>query len=388
MKILLVQQTPWDPRLGMSKVHHDLKLAFENMGHEVDYLDQNRLYPKGTNFYNQAVGKKTQGRIYDFLKKHSNEYDIIDANQRCIPYSKEELGFKGLLVFRSHGLPPLYTISENTALYKRMTTASLNVKSVSFKTRLGNFRRYLTKAEGEWALWGSIRSADVVHTLNQAEYDYLKEYGVPLDRLVLVPNGMDDGYIADGAALLNDHSVRNEISFIGSWTMRKGIVHLPEVLDSVSDIVERVNLLGTGGAAATVINSFPQIHQHKLKVHPHFDASALPGLLKSTKVGIFPSYVEGFGLAVIEHLALGIPVVAFDTPGPADILKPIDSSLVVKIGDIAAFNDKVREILSLSDEAYNHLRQACHNRALDFKNSLIACRFLDIYSQKFKDLGT
>ena len=39
---------------------------------------------------------------------HAGDFDVIDALQACAPFTKEDLGFDGLLVTRSTGLHPLY----------------------------------------------------------------------------------------------------------------------------------------------------------------------------------------------------------------------------------------------------------------------------------------
>lgn len=94
---------------------------------------------------------------------------------------------------------------------------------------------------------------------------------------------------------------------------------------------------------------------------------------------MFPSFAEGFGLAIVEQLALGIPVVAFDIPGPSDILKPIENSLIVPVGDINAMIERLNSLLSLSEEDYWKLAVKCIERAHDFKNEKIANQFIEIY---------
>ena len=59
----------------------------------------------------------------------------------------------------------------------------------------------------------------------------------------------------------------------------------------------------------------------------------LPGLLADCTVGAFPSYAEGFGLAVLEQLAAGIPTIAYDTAGPRDLLGGRLPELLVPKGD-------------------------------------------------------
>ncbi len=379
LKILLVLQTPWGTSLGMSKVHYELKKAYENMGHEVDYLDAMKIYPRGKKVINYIVGTKNiQERIFDFLKDNACKYDVIDANQRCVPYPKEKFGFKGKLIYRSHGLPPVYRIAEQHPLYKKMENRFKVNHKASLRSHIGNLKKYLMQGAGEWAFWDSIKYADIVHVLNRIEYDYLKAYGVPEEKLRLVPNGLDDEYIEKGRECINTISGRTEVSFVGSWTVRKGVDFLPEIADKLIDSVNAFNIIGTGGTKEAILTNFKR-SDIRINVYPYFHIKELPSILINTKVGIFPSFVEGFGLAIIEQLALGIPVIAFDIPGPAEILKPIDDTLIVPLGDVNGLIERINMLLSISDDSYRKIAEKCIARAQDFKNVKIAERFIEIY---------
>ena len=70
-----------------------------------------------------------------------------------------------------------------------------------------------------------------------------------------------------------------------------------------------------------------------------FRPEDLPTLLADCTVGAFPSYVEGFGLAVLEQLASGLPTVAYDTAGPRDLLASRLPDLLVPKGDDGLVHD-------------------------------------------------
>jgi glycosyltransferase involved in cell wall biosynthesis len=377
LKILLVLQTPWGTSLGMSKVHHDLKNEYEKFGHEVEYLDWNKLYPKGQNAYDKVFGSLYTERIFRYLRCNAHKFDIIDANFNCIPYSKSQYNFTGVVLYRSHGLQPLYRQIEQSAPYKRME--SFDIKKISIKTKLGNLYRFLQKKDGDYELFNSIKHADIVHALNLAEYNYFLDYGVPKEKIFLIPNGIPDDQLPPPNNLSTSPK-RKELSFVGAWTFRKGIKDLNDIIKQVQlqMSLDKVNLLG-GGQAFDPYSFFEMPLHPLLQFKPHFAQNELPELLKQTKVGIFPSYVEGFGLAILEQLALGIPVVAYDTPGPRDILQPLDEGLLIKSGDKMAFGNKVAEILRLTEERYVELSNKCRERAKVFRISTISQDFLKVY---------
>ena len=62
-------------------------------------------------------------------------------------------------------------------------------------------------------------------------------------------------------------------------------------------------------------------NDQQISCRPTFAAHDLPSLLADCAIGIFPSHVEGFGLAVLEQLAAGLPTIAYDVPGPRQILQ-------------------------------------------------------------------
>ena len=110
-----------------------------------------------------------------------------------------------------------------------------------------------------------------------------------------------------------------------------------------------------------------------------YQPSELPTLLSDCTAGAFPSYVEGFGLAVLEQLAAGIPTVAYDTAGPRDLLAKRLPNLLVPSGDIDRFASALCEILLLSPDAFAQLSRKGVATAAEFSWPEIARQTLDVY---------
>jgi len=71
--------------------------------------------------------------------------------------------------------------------------------------------------------------------------------------------------------------------------------------------------------------------------------------LAASDVYVLPSYREGFGTAVIEAEAMGVPVIVTDIPGPTDAMKKDVTGLVVKKGDAAELCDAMEKLYFSKD---------------------------------------
>jgi glycosyltransferase involved in cell wall biosynthesis len=91
-------------------------------------------------------------------------------------------------------------------------------------------------------------------------------------------------------------------------------------------------------------------------------------LLAGTRVCVFPSEKEGWGLTVIEANALGTPVVARDAPGLRDSIRHDETGLLVPANAKSEVNDYAEAIASLleEDDKAVALRRRCLEWAQQF----------------------
>lgn len=89
----------------------------------------------------------------------------------------------------------------------------------------------------------------------------------------------------------------------------------------------------------------------------------LTPLLSALDVYVAPSHSESFGLATLEAMSNGVPVVSTATDGAREMID--DTSLLVPIEDPIAIANMVNKLLSSSDEAHSmakHLRDSARSR--------------------------
>jgi glycosyltransferase involved in cell wall biosynthesis len=92
-------------------------------------------------------------------------------------------------------------------------------------------------------------------------------------------------------------------------------------------------------------------------------SSDVPSLLPGADVFVLPSLHEGLGIAAMEAMAAGLPVVASKVGGLPEIVDDGDTGLLVPPGDAAAFATALRRIAG--DPAWaQQLAQRGHARAL------------------------
>jgi len=96
---------------------------------------------------------------------------------------------------------------------------------------------------------------------------------------------------------------------------------------------------------------------------------------------VFPSWIEGFGLPVLEAMACGAPVIASDRGSIPEVAG--GAALLADPYDADAFARHVERALSDPGEA-RRLRELGFARAAQFSWHNAAQRTLDVYRQAFE----
>jgi len=89
------------------------------------------------------------------------------------------------------------------------------------------------------------------------------------------------------------------------------------------------------------------------------------GILRASKILCMPSLWEGYGLAAIEALALGTPVVSSDVGGLIDI---VDDSCGKRCKSIEEYIEEIKRLLT-DDNYYNKKRDGAFMKAKKMDNT-------------------
>lgn len=124
-------------------------------------------------------------------------------------------------------------------------------------------------------------------------------------------------------------------TFVGRITRDKGV---NELFAAAKTLLERHHdaylfLVGGMEMNKTVDSGLYQWSQDEQRVICCGYTTEVEKYLAASDVYVLPSYREGFGTAVVEAEAMGIPVIVTDIPGPTEAMVKDRTGLVVQKGD-------------------------------------------------------
>jgi glycosyltransferase involved in cell wall biosynthesis len=171
-------------------------------------------------------------------------------------------------------------------------------------------------------------------------------------RLEVIPSSVDlerfrpDGHGAEVRKMLGLQDKR-VLAFTGRLVPHKGIDALLRALPELPDDVALL-VVGRGPTLPDLTATARRLGvEDRIRFCPNVSDSDLPRFLHAADLFVFPSQnrLEGFGLAVAEAMAAGLPAVIADMPGVREVIEPGVEGLLVEPlipSDIAA---KVRILL-------------------------------------------
>lgn len=155
-------------------------------------------------------------------------------------------------------------------------------------------------------------------------------FGLPEDKLVMIPNGVDvNEYEKDANVDLSSFRMKfalpeeKIVLFVGRLVYEKGI-HV--LINAVPKILDKVNakfvIVGSGYMKESLSEIVKKIGlAHKVLFTGFLDDETLRNLQKCADVSVVPSLFEPFGIVALEAMAAKSPVVVSDSGGLSEIVE-------------------------------------------------------------------
>jgi glycosyltransferase involved in cell wall biosynthesis len=235
----------------------------------------------------------------------------------------------------------------------------------------------------------SRRALKYAHLLltvsNQAKYEIARYGQFDPNRIIYAPHApTPDFRRIDDPKMLADVRQRHKLTY--SFVLADGLKN-PAVL------IEAWRRLPTQSSAGRRIVFFarrpdvlPIVHQAvaageaELLIKP--SREDLIALYSMAEAFIFPSWIEGFGIPLLEAMVCGAPVIASNRGAIPEVLG--DAGLLADAEDAETFSQHIAAVLGSSDLA-GQLRERGFARAQQFSWHHTAQRILECYEQAVRD---
>lgn len=237
----------------------------------------------------------------------------------------------------------------------------------------------LVKAASFYVVVSLLRKADAIIAVSRFTAESLRRSGILNAKVFVSGNAVDTKFIEDFKSLRSAKIY--DAVFVGRISKEKGVFDLVEAWKKVVKAKSDAKLLIVGSG---------------LELEPLKNAVALSGLgrnvfvngrctdaelfrlLKQSKVFVFPSLFEGWGISVAEALACGLPVVAYDIPALREVFGKCKSVFLVPVKDIDGLASRILAILSRNSREHETLSFISRSYVKRFSWDKVASKDLEI----------
>tara|TARA_R110002126_G_scaffold110918_1_gene248361 strand:- start:74684 stop:75811 length:1128 start_codon:yes stop_codon:yes gene_type:complete len=189
-------------------------------------------------------------------------------------------------------------------------------------------------------------------------------------KLVTVRNWLSKSFIASSCAIEHKPDERIRFCFVG-WLVKEKGVH--ELFDAITILAKHYKFEFTFVGSGTLETELHEkIEQHNLSEYVHLTGWVSPDEVKTylnqSHVFVLPSEAEGFPIALLEAIALGLPAICTNVGAIADSLINDKNGYLLKNGKAESIAEAMACYLTTPGLVSHHSRESInifakqHNR--------------------------
>jgi glycosyltransferase involved in cell wall biosynthesis len=125
---------------------------------------------------------------------------------------------------------------------------------------------------------------------------------------------------------------------------------LAQALGSIGHLPWTMSVVGDGPARDEVQAQFAGLPADRIEWLGAIEPAAVPDVLYTGGIYVWPGYGEAYGVAYLEAQAAGLPVVAQDIAGVPEVVRDGRTGFLTPPGDGAAFASSIERLLARNDE--------------------------------------
>lgn len=309
---------------------------------------------------------------------------LIDKGIKVYSFGKGCNVYNPIFIFRLAKLMKNYDIvhTHNTApqLFAAIGSVLCSVVLCTTEHNTSNRRR-----DWKWYApidkWMYSRYSKVICISDSTEHnlrDFIKDTS---DKICTILNGINIAHYSQAVpidrSIISKHIERKVIAMVAGFRYQKDQETLIRAFKNLPEDYE-LWLVGDG-ERRSIIEQCIKDNKLEDRVLLLGIRSDIPSLLKSVDVVVQSSHWEGFGLAAVEGMAAGKPVIASDVEGLAQVVE--NAGLLFPLGDDKKLADIIKQLLE-DKSYYQQVATKCWERAqmFDIQN------MVDAYNEVYEEL--
>jgi glycosyltransferase involved in cell wall biosynthesis len=236
---------------------------------------------------------------------------------------------------------------------------------------------------------------DRVVALTESVKTEYKNLGIPDEKISIIPNGVSMQRFKNRGnreEIKKKHNLNGKtvLLTIGRNHPKKGYNLIPHILKEISENRDDVVwiIIGKGCTGMYSRGEIDNL-RGKIFLKEEIEAKAndssleipSPALIEyyqGADLFVFPSYIETFGMVLIEANASGLPVVTSDVPGCRDVVSDGYNGLLAEGGNYKMFAEKIKHIL-YDKSLYDRICSNLPEHVKQFEWGLIAREYRTLY---------
>lgn len=265
-------------------------------------------------------------------------------------------------VIHAHGFP-----SNIVAILSKLTTATSSLYTHhSYKPRLNH---------AEANIMGAVyRSFNRCTSVSKAACKAANRSINEKQRFIVVHNCIDWKFYKKSEQTSHNRTTPAHFIYIARFIPCKNHLILPQAVKKLNDTYGQrvvIHLVGDGELKQKFEHEISRLNiQDQFILHGSIAHEELPKLIASCHYGLFPAQIEGFGIAAVECMAKGLPVLAFDNELMREVIA--EAGVLAIEGE---FHKGFHEII----ESGNLKRSTAIEQGLRFTPKAIKKHYFTIY---------
>jgi glycosyltransferase involved in cell wall biosynthesis len=305
-------------------------------------------------------------RVYSYLKKHKNDYDIVHDNQ-CLSYGIGRLARKVM--------PTIVTIHHPITVDRQEDYKVAHTIRQKFRVyRWYTFIRMQLKVARQFS--------HIITVSDFTKKDIAKEFCLDENKFRVVHNGINNEFFyprQNGPRPANSLIVTNSAD-----TPLKGLNFL---LEAVAQVRLRqpltLTVIGQPKKDGIIENLVKELKLGDIvRFTGRIENEEFADYYAKSSVAVVPSLYEGFGIPAAEAMACGVPLISTSGGALPEVVG--NAGLIVPPGDSKALADAIVRLLNSAEERSKYAQAGLERVHAVFSWEKAAREVVDVYREAIR----